>query len=138
MGSSHGCLVIWKEDDGMMHLLNPIYGSRIQLPYYKTQVVKAVVSCDPCRSDSFVVVVLYGKLFNYRRLSFCKSGDKHGMRWNGLNGGDYDGSYSDIIFNNGPLFALSMRRNSIEVWDIRGEAHNPMITMSIFLFLGRK
>ncbi|KAI5351972.1 PREDICTED: putative F-box [Prunus dulcis] len=58
VGSWHGCLVIWnKEDDDMMHLLNPIYGSRIQLPYYKTQVVKDVVSCEPCRSDNFVVVM---------------------------------------------------------------------------------
>ncbi|CAK9167774.1 unnamed protein product [Ilex paraguariensis] len=91
-------------------------------------VIKGVLSSDPSRNmNSYKVIVIYGyesklAFFNYRDSS-----------WTDLDGNH--GPYSDIMWHNNQLFALS-DKGSIEVWDF--ENPRSMKTMVIQPFFPGK
>lgn len=124
VGSSHGWLVMWDFNVLRVHLFNPISGVRIKLPPLgfgpMPRVCKVFLSSDPSRNKKFFVVAIYVKILE-TKLAFHKHGDDgNNTTWTDLD--SVPKRYDKLIFQNGLLFALSLREDSksILVWDFRG------------------
>ncbi|XP_024196343.1 putative F-box protein At4g17565 [Rosa chinensis] len=119
VGSSHGWLAICDLSKAMVYLLNPVSGSRIDLPSISTlpnivegcnpRVFRVVPSSDPSRNKKFFIVVKYWS--PHSKLAFCKNGDE---KWTYLLGG----GRLCFTFHKGHLYAL--RKEILEVWDLGG------------------
>ncbi|GFP83387.1 putative F-box protein at5g55150 [Phtheirospermum japonicum] len=129
--SCGGWILCVSEGNGEVCLAHPVWRAKIELPGLDTFpgdgggdrfIRKMVLSGSPkSKVDDFVVMVIWGKLS--KRLGFSRPGDKS---WTVIDGG---GSFSDIIYHNGKLYAVDSDKTVVEC-DILGP--NPTHLRKVF------
>ncbi|KAK6158226.1 hypothetical protein DH2020_005540 [Rehmannia glutinosa] len=127
-------LCVSEDTGGAVNLTHPVWRVKLDLPCLDTFpeyahkdrirfITKMVLSCSPTIKGHLVVMVIWGKK---NQLGFSRPGDSS---WSVTD--TWDGSFSDIIYRNGRLYAVDFRRKVVEC-DIDGP--NPSQIVQVFSF----
>ncbi|KAL2238228.1 F-box protein At2g26160-like [Sesamum indicum] len=131
--SCRGWILYISENMVDVNLTHPVWRIKIELPCldtfpaYKLEdgvsrfISKMVLSCSPTTKTDLVVMVIWGE---GNQLGFSRPGDSS---WTVLD--SWDDSFCDIIYHNGRLYAVDVRRRVVEC-DIHGP--NPGQILQVF------